>query len=286
MEFDNTTKAKILFGLKLFSELNINGFELKSINMQNKELVFCNSNSNEEKKILIGDLENNSKNEIYEKQNIANNEIMNNEVANNEIINKVEISENENNNKSGEEPMIDVSSTVNIESIAPLMSERKLVEQKKQVEQKGGKSVFKASKYSDTSSNKMSMNGMSKLSLTSSIGLSEMESDSKFNSGLIMNGGYDNKNIFKSQSHKNKNSDGYSETSDIGQIGGNMNSQLISDTLVSISEMKGRKSTSTSKLNLDIFKKNQTGGNKLDSDIKKKMIGAGINSSSTSSICE
>ena len=77
---------------------------------------------------------------------------------------------------------------------------------KKQVEQKGGKSIFKASKYSDTSSNQQSLNGMSKLSLTSSVGLSEIESDNKFNSGRNMNGGYDNKNIFKSQSQKNKKS--------------------------------------------------------------------------------
>ena len=39
---------------------------------------------------------------------------------------------------------------------------------------------------------------------------------------------------------------------------------------------------------MDIFKKskNQEGGFKSNSDLKKKMLEAGINSSSTSSICE
>ena len=51
---------------------------------------------------------------------------------------QTEIIQNEIGNKSGvEEPMIDVSSTINMESLAPLMSEREQVEQKKTSRTKG-----------------------------------------------------------------------------------------------------------------------------------------------------
>ena len=115
------------------------------------------------------------------------------------------------------------------------------------------KNIFKSSKYSDTSS----------------IRQSEMLNYSKTSSVAF-----------------NDRSDKYSETSVIGQIGGNLD---ISDTLRSISELKERKSkSSNTNLNIGIFKKTQTGGSKNDDNLKKKMLEVGINSnsSSTSSICE
>jgi hypothetical protein len=135
-----------------------------------------------------------------------------------------------------------------------------------QSNQTGGnnKNIFKSSKYSDTSS--VRFNKLSNYSITSSV-------------------------------MYNDRSDNFSDTSVIGQIGGGLET---TDTLRSISELKDRKnkssnknlsaSTSTFKSNLDmdIFKKskNQSGGSKSNSDLKKKMLEAGINSSSTSSLCE
>lgn len=148
-------------------------------------------------------------------------------------------------------------------------SEKKLMPKNNEVENQGNqmggnnKNIFKSSKYSDTSSNKF--NELTNYSKTSSV-------------------------IY------NDRSDNFSETSVIGQIGGGLET---SDTLRSVSELKERKNkssaktsshTSTFKSNLDIgiFKKsqNQSGGFKSSLDLKKKMLEAGINSSSTSSICE
>lgn len=129
--------------------------------------------------------------------------------------------------------------------------------------QTGGnnKNIFKSSKYSDTSSVKFT----------------EMSNYSKTSSAMF-----------------NDRSDNFSDTSIIGQIGGKMET---SDTLMSISELKDRKKKSNSKmssststfnanLNVGIFKKTQTQSGGANIDIKKKMLEAGINSSSTSSICE
>jgi uncharacterized protein YkuJ len=129
--------------------------------------------------------------------------------------------------------------------------------------QSGGdnKNIFKSSKYSDTSSVKFT----------------EMSNYSKTSSVMY-----------------NDRSDNFSETSVIGQIGGKIET---SDTLMSISELKDRKKKSNSKmssststfntnLNVGIFKKSQTQSGGANTDIKKKMLEAGINSSSTSSICE
>lgn len=125
----------------------------------------------------------------------------------------------------------------------------------------GGKNVFNEAKYSDTSSFKIT--DTSNYSKTSSV-------------------------LF------NNRSDNYSDTSEIGQIGGNGyrngnrngNGNLTTDTLMDLSELKQRKHSSKSTyLDMGIFKKVQSGGS-TDS-IKKKMMDIGINSnSSTSSICE
>lgn len=123
------------------------------------------------------------------------------------------------------------------------------------------KNIFKSSKYSDTSSVKFT----------------EMSNYSKTSSVMF-----------------NDRSDNFSDTSVMGQIGGKMESD---DTLMSISELKDRRkklgskvssSTSTfnTNLNVGIFKKTQTQSGGANTDLKKKMLEAGINSSSTSSICE
>ena len=115
----------------------------------------------------------------------------------------------------------------------------------------GSKNIFKKSKYSDTSS--VQVNELSNYSKTSSV-------------------------VF------NNRSDKYSDTSIIGQVGGKLNE--TSDTLMDMSELKQRKNVKSSNLDMGIFRKNQSGGS-IDTNIKKKMINAGINStSSTSSICE
>lgn len=87
-----------------------------------------------------------------------------------------------------------------------------------------------------------------------------------------------------SQTSYNGRSDKYSDTSIIGQMGGNLD---ISDTLMSVSELKDRKNkiTNNSNLNLGIFKKVQSGGS-TNNELNKKIKEIGINSSSTSSICE
>ena len=119
-----------------------------------------------------------------------------------------------------------------------------------------------------------------------------------------MNGGFGNKNIFKSSKYSetssvrpeemsnlsktssavfNARSDKYSDTSVLGQMGGGMET---TDTLRSISELKQRKTRNTSSLDVGIFKKAQSGGSANTNELKKKMMDLGINSSSTSSICE
>ena len=115
----------------------------------------------------------------------------------------------------------------------------------------------------------------------------------------VLKGG--SKNIFKSSKYSDTSSivpdamSNYSNTSAFSQYGqyaqhgGNFET---SDTLNSISDLKERKSNSKSsgsRINLDIgiFKKNQSGGGSTnDVNLKKKMQDIGINSSSTSSICE
>ncbi len=120
-----------------------------------------------------------------------------------------------------------------------------------------------------------------------------------------MNGGYSNKNVFKSSKYSetssvnatninnlsktsddlfNNNTDKYSETSVLGQNGGGMET---SDTLQSVSELNYKKTKNNSNSNLDvnIFKKTQRGGSVNTAELKKKMMDLGINSSS-SNICD
>jgi hypothetical protein len=115
--------------------------------------------------------------------------------------------------------------------------------------QKGGKNIFKTLKYSDTSS--VMYSELSKYSITSA-------------------------NTFVASKNN------FSETSPMEQLGG----KVESDTLNSISELGERKLNSKkSDLNVDIFKRSQKGGSS-NKNILKKIAELGINSSSTSSVCE
>ena len=88
-----------------------------------------------------------------------------------------------------------------------------------------------------------------------------------------------------------KNSDNYSETSilPISQNGGKINNFNESDTLKSITEFNlNTESDTESELDLNIFtklNKGQTGG-MIGNNMKLKLKELGINSSSTSSLCE
>ena len=116
---------------------------------------------------------------------------------------------------------------------------------------KGGKQIFKTLKYSDTSS--VMLTELSNYSNTS-------------------------QNTFTLGNNK------YSETSPMEQLGGKA---VDSDTLNSISELRERKSNSIkSNLNIDIFRKSLKGGSVGNQDLSQKLAELGINSSSTSSICE
>lgn len=115
--------------------------------------------------------------------------------------------------------------------------------------QKGGKNIFKTLKYSDTSS----------------VMYSEKSNYSNTSANTFVAG---------------KNN--YSETSPMEQLGG----KVDSDTLNSISELRVRKSNSKrSNLNIDIFKRSQKSGS-VNQNTSQKIAELGINSSSTSSICE
>ena len=92
--------------------------------------------------------------------------------------------------------------------------------------------------------------------------------------------------IFKSSNNTKKynlNSDNYSSTSNLNMKGGKVED---SDTLMSITELAYIKNNSSNKsknnLDLNIFKKKFQNGGKSNSQI----LDIGINSSSTSSICE
>ena len=162
---------------------------------------------------------------------------------------------------------------------------------------KGGYNNFKTQSFSETSEMQFQNNSAIKYSETSDI-LSEMpkklSGGSKSNifqksysdtSSIKMS---DMSNYSKTSSAVfNGRSDKYSDTSVIGQIGGNVKAnEITSDTLMDVSELKSRKNAKTANLDMGIFRKNLSGGS-IDTNMRKKMMEVGINSnSSTSSICE
>ena len=224
---DKETKAKLIFALNLIKDINENiDNKIKLVDLLNKTINFTDGTSINIEEDLVKPITNEMTSDV------------------NTTIQQV-----------------DFSAT----SDMPISTEVKhqVGEVKHQVgevkHQVGGSnSVFKSSKYSETSSAKFS--DMQHFSQTSSVNF-------------------------------NARSDKYSDTSIIGQIGGA--DTEISDTLRSVSELKERSNkyskSSRSNLDLGIFKKSQShsqSGGSANNEIKKKMFEAGIHSSSTSSICE
>lgn len=217
---DKETKAKLIFALNLIKDINENiDNKIKLVDLLNKTINFTDGTSINIEEDLVKPITNEMTSDV------------------NTTIQQV-----------------DFSAT----SDMPISTEVKhqVGEVKHQVG--GSNSVFKSSKYSETSSAKFS--DMQKFSQTSSVNF-------------------------------NARSDKYSDTSIIGQIGGA--DTEISDTLRSVSELKERSNkyskSSRSNLDLGIFKKSQShsqSGGSANNEIKKKMVEAGIHSSSTSSICE
>ena len=217
---DKETKAKLIFALNLIKDINENiDNKIKLVDLLNKTINFTDGTSINIEEDLVKPITNEMTSDV------------------NTTIQQV-----------------DFSAT----SDMPISTEVKhqVGEVKHQVG--GSNSVFKSSKYSETSSAKFS--DMQHFSQTSSVNF-------------------------------NARSDKYSDTSIIGQIGGA--DTEISDTLRSVSELKERSNkyskSSRSNLDLGIFKKSQShsqSGGSANNEIKKKMFEAGIHSSSTSSICE
>ena len=263
MNLQENEKAKIIFGLNLLCGMNIGGYKLKSINIKDDAIIFANGDK--EEKISVKEL-------MSEKSiEVENSEVETTEVKNVPQLGLTETSEIIRNVRNGKDELkTDMS------------------------EQVGGFGGYSVSNFSETSDlsevpmNKMiggSKNvfvGKSKYSETSSLKMSEMSNFSKTSSAVF-----------------NARSDKYSDTSVIGQIGqigqmgqmGQMGqtggkSNETSDTLMGVSELKQRKSSKQTNLDMGIFRKVQSGGT-VDTNIRRKMMDVGINSnSSTSSICE
>ena len=282
-DISENTMTKIKYYLSDLGDLKVNGYKIKNINFLDKVIIFSNSNSSDEYKVNFEEMKN--------KQNTTS-EIV---VSKDETIVSKDL--------DFETSELNTDQKINSGDYSTTSVNQSMVEPK----QTGGnnKNIFKSSKYSDTSELNTEQNkNVGNFSLTS-VNQSMIEHKQT---------GGNNKNIFKSSDTSsakydellnnsktssamyNDRTDNFSDTSVIGQIGGEID---ISDTLRSISELRERKSkssnknsssTSTFKSNLDmgIFKKsqNQSGGSKSNVDLKKKMLEAGINSSSTSSICE
>jgi hypothetical protein len=212
MELNDAEKGTLLFIVKKMKELNIN-----SINIGEGEILFGNNNVYSINKLYSTESDNSDQ---FSSTSVA-------PVLSSEIKNPNFLSETS--------------------EIVPGLSETS-EEPRKQTGGYG--SIFKSSKYSDTSSAKFTDVG--NLSQTSSVNF-------------------------------NGRSDKYSDTSVLAQNGGN--GFETSDTLRSVSELKERKNLSKSNLDMGIFKKMQSGGSS-NLEIKKRMMEVGINSSSTSSVCE
>jgi hypothetical protein len=286
MNLQENEKNKIIFALGLLMGIDINGYKLSTIDVKGDTVIF--SNGDKEEKIIISEITENMP-KGFETHDVdvdveaevikPSAEVIKGGYNNFKTQSFSETSEMQFQNNSA----IKYSETSDILSEMP----KKL--------SGGSKSNIFQKSYSDTSSIKMS--DMSKYSETSDI-LSEMpkklSGGSKSNifqksysdtSSIKMS---DMSNYSKTSSAVfNGRSDKYSDTSVIGQIGGNVKAnEITSDTLMDVSELKSRKNAKTANLDMGIFRKNLSGGS-IDTNMRKKMMEVGINSnSSTSSICE
>jgi hypothetical protein len=248
MFLDNILEDRLLIALNMLSDINSisTTYKLKSVNFEDDKVVFTNNNGVEETKSLKDMLSRIEEKIVSDVKNIENKMLQSDTTLN-------LTTETEKLTEMTEKP-----EQLELQQ----QSEQSVKSQKMEQKQSGGSSkIFKSSKFSDTSSVRYSEN--LNFSQTSSI-------------------------------NKTFSSDLYSDTSAIALdsklVGGNGNLET-SDTLRSISDIKGRKNKNNQMSNLDlgIFKKVQSGGSAStlpNNDIKKKMLEVGINSSSTSSVCE
>lgn len=252
MNINNSQKTEIAFHLKYLSNFENNGYKIEQINFSTKEVLFSKESETNKYKmkfeeiLLIQNMA--GENNLTSKNNLTSENDLTSEMKTDNLMDSDNLSETSEDNET---------SLIKKPISNPFVSE-------KNNNQKGGnnKNIFKSSKYSETSSVKF--NELSNYSKTSSV-------------------------------MYNDRTDNFSDTSVIGQMGGGLET---SDTLMSISELKNRKKSNSnmlggstsfkSSLDISIFKKSksqsQSGGG--THDLKKKMLEAGINSSSTSSICE
>ena len=257
MNLQENSKHKIILALKLLSEINNNGYVFDSIDMK-KGIVSFSNNEKEEKINIKNIMENISKEVVNTNVNLENKSTKTSNL-------EKYISETSDNQNGGYNGILKFSETSD--------------------NQNGGYNEIL--KYSETSEiQNGGYNGTLKFSETSEI--SEISNKILGGSKNMLGG---SKNIFQKTKYSetssvifNERSDKYSDTSEIGQIGGNINE--ISDTLMDLSELKQKKNSKFANLDMGIFKKNQSGGS-ADTSVRRKMMEIGINSnSSTSSICE
>lgn len=258
MIFMESEKSKIIFALKLLSEKLESGYKLDSLNFKDDCVVF--SNGEKQEKMSIGKIREmvngQSNSEMEQTDNII-------EMSRNGPITEDKIFSDTSVMRGGEYGNFSETSEMYEVSEMSEMSEMSEIPNR----MIGGsfKNIFQKTKYSDTSSLKQT--DMTNFSATSS-------------------------DVFNGRSDK------YSDTSSIKgqgqgqqqwQLGGSK-TNLTSDTLGAVSELKQRKvsntSNPTSKLDMGIFTKKSQSGGAVD-NLKRRMMDVGINSnSSTSSICE
>ena len=247
MDLKETTKGKLLFALNMLSgfKLDTDGLEIIKVDVPNKSIVYKSKTTDGEITVTVEELKRNIDLPVLETET-------DNDMKTSDVI-PVGITE--------------ISATSdNVESDQNKANETSDVKVGGRLQRGGNKSIFKSSKYSETSSAKYT--DISNFSQTSSV-------------------------------NYNGRSDKYSDTSALGQIGGYGDSDAsifiqnggegneTSDTLRSISELKDRKKVSSkSNLDIGIFKKVQQQSGGSTNELKKRMMEAGINSSSTSSVCE
>jgi hypothetical protein len=248
-------KSRIIFALNLLSEKLESGYKLESLNIKDDCIVF--SNGVKQEKISIKKIM-----EVMDKEQNVNSEVEKSDMGleTTEMI----VKETRNEPITDEKTVLSDTSLMskvgggykNFSETSEMYEISEMSEMSNKINRMtgGSKNIFQKSKYSETSSLKQT--DMSNFSATST-------------------------DIFNGRSDK------YSDTSSIkGQVGG---TNLTSDTLGGVSELKQRKVSKTQsiqKLDMGIFtKKSQSGG--AVETIKRKMMDVGINSnSSTSSICE
>lgn len=255
MNLNQEQKQLITHCLNLLHNLEVDGFKIESLSLNNDCIIFSNDKTKNEVKISdVMKVENNN----------INTETDNNTIHPSDLdLTSSENPHQKNTNQEGgfifknifQKSKYSDTSSINQTENNQFSSTSETFINESDNKQKGGflsKDIFQKSKYSDTSS--LNQTNITNLSATST-------------------------DMFNGRSDK------YSDTSALDQVGGGLTSETLN-----ISELKPRKTSKSSRtstnLDMGIFtKKSQSGGS--TNNIRKKMMEVGINSnSSTSSICE